>query len=467
MKVTDLFSPIRQLKADQTAEPLQVTFDPKTPQVTRVHLIPLKTNLRVRNPSLVLINGWYSFLVGPSWSDLLRSFILELQLKAKPGKKLSFQELGVILEAVVERMQYLYPTVSRETILENLNENVALCIAISHGADVPPEVQSQVSMLDLAKRLKAPLRMDLLISPMIEAGEWLCPLHCLNCYASHQSAMVVEKSLTTEEWKSIIDKCREAGIPQITFTGGEPTSREDLIELIAYARWHVTRLNTNGLKLTKQFCKKLFDADLDGIQLTLYSADAIIHNTLVGQTGAWKKTVAGIENAIEAGLSVSVNTPLIRKNSDYEETLRFIKNLGVKYATCSGLITTGAAADQIRHGEALTNSELMRVLKKSVKLARDLNIELMFTSPGWVNKEQSKELGLSDAICGACLFNMAVMPNGGVTACQSWLEDPKGLGNLLTTPWEKIWNDPLCRKMRLTTQDGCPLMEINKIEVER
>ena len=64
-----------------------------------------------------------------------------------------------------------------------------------------------------------------------------------------------------KKWKEILDKCREIGIPQVTFTGGEPTMRDDLFELIKYGRWFVTRLNTNGIKLTKEYCAGLKEAE--------------------------------------------------------------------------------------------------------------------------------------------------------------------------------------------------------------
>ncbi|MGA2490299.1 MAG: radical SAM protein [Anaerolineales bacterium] len=459
MKVKDLLSPIKRYTADRDAGPLQVTFDPKKPGVTRIHLIPLKTSYLKRNPSIVLINGWHMFMIGSSWADLLRAFIDVLDKKAEPGKQLSQVELDPILDSVVEQMHELYPSISREILLHDLNEIVALCIAVAHGAEVPPEIQQEVSWQELAKHMKGPQRMDLLVSPMIEAGEWVCPLHCKGCYATHQPAMRIDKSLSTQEWKFIIDKCREAGIPQVTFTGGEPTQRLDLIELIDYAQWHITRLNTNGINLTLDYAKKLFDANLDGVQVTLYSQDAEVHDNLVGTQGAWLQTVQGIQNALNAGLSVSVNTPLVRLNSQYEETLKFSHGLGAKYVSCSGLIPAGAAQGQIKAGAALSNADLMEVMRKAVETAKTLGLDLAFTSPGWLTHEQIQELGLSDPVCGACLTNMAVMPNGAVTACQSWLADPDGLGNLLTTPWHKIWNNPKCRQMRRTPQEGCPLNE--------
>jgi MoaA/NifB/PqqE/SkfB family radical SAM enzyme len=278
---------------------------------------------------------------------------------------------------------------------------------------------------------------------------------------------VIDKSLSTEEWKFIIDKCREAGIPQLTFTGGEPTQRKDLIELIDYAKWHVTRLNTNGINITLDYAKKLFDADLDGVQVTLYSQDAAVHENLVGKKGAWPKTVQSIKNALKAGLSVSVNTPLVRMNAKYEETLKFIHGLGVKYVSCSGLIPAGAAQNQIKAGAALSNDDLMSVMRTAVETAKTLGLDLAFTSPGWLTHPQIEELGLAEPICGACLTNMAVMPNGAVTACQSWLADPDGLGNLLTSPWHTIWNNSKCKQMRRVSQEGCPLYETLGQEVKQ
>jgi MoaA/NifB/PqqE/SkfB family radical SAM enzyme len=459
LKVQDLLSPLKRYQADRQAGPLQATFDPKAPGVTRIHLIPLRTRLRRRSPSLVLINGWHLFRIGCSWADLLRSFITTLYEQTEPGRQLSQDELQAVLDAVVEKMHALYPSISEATLLDDLNEIVALCIAVAHGAELPPEIQEAVSWQELGRVMKAPQRMDLLVSPMIEAGEWVCPLHCKGCYATQQPAMRIDQALSTAEWKSIIDKCREAGIPQLTFTGGEPTQRADLVELIDHARWHVTRLNTNGLNLTLDYAQKLFEANLDAVQVTLYSHDACIHDTLVGKSGAWPETVQGICNALQAGLSVSVNTPLVRLNSGYADTLQFIHGLGVKYVSCSGLIPAGAAQNQIRLGAALTNDELMQVMRTAVRAAKELKLDLTFTSPGWLTQEQTRELGLEQPICGACLSNMAVMPNGAATACQSWLSDPDGLGNMLRTPWQDIWNRPKCRQMRRSSQQGCPLAE--------
>ena len=189
--------------------------------------------------------------------------------------------------------------------------------------------------------MAAPHRMDLMVSSMVKDGAWHCNQKCLHCYAANQPLSAVPE-LDTDQWLAVIEKCRNAGIPQLTFTGGEPTLRHDLVKLVQAAQWFVTRLNTNGRMLTSMMCKDLHAASLDAVQITFYSADADIHNALVGVDG-YTDTVNGIKNALAADLNVSLNTPLCSLNRDYLSVVRFAHELGIRYLTCSGLIPAGNA----------------------------------------------------------------------------------------------------------------------------
>jgi len=74
-------------------------------------------------------------------------------------------------------------------------------------------------------------------------------------------------------------------------------------------------------------------------------------------------------------------------------------------------------------------------------------MEISFTSPGWVDDDFCRELGISTPNCGACLSNMAITPAGNVVPCQSWLSD-EVLGNFLADEWETIWESETCKKRR-------------------
>ena len=161
-----------------------------------------------------------------------------------------------------------------------------------------------------------------------------------------------------------------------------------------------------------------------------------------------KDTVTGIKNAINAGLSVSVNTPLCILNKDYVETLKFLNSLGIKYVTCSGIIPAGSGNSKEAEDLKLDNVQMLEILKEAVKYCHENLMEINFTSPGWIKDKDLKSLKLTIPMCGACLSNMAIAPNGDVIPCQSWLDDNASLGNILDTDWEKIWNSKKCKKIR-------------------
>lgn len=447
---------------------VHATLDPRGPGVARLHLVPPKPSPD-DPPWLLFINGWHIIPIGPSWAGLLGTLLTELVSQTKVDQEIGDEKLEEVLSATCAKMHQDYPRTPLATFRRDLSEIVGIILAIAHGdvENIPPDLQSEFSLRDYARFMSAPHRMDLIVAPMTMDGQWACPLHCLACYAKGGEAMSVTSGeiLTMAEWFRAIDACRAAGIPQLTFTGGEPLTNPDIVGLIEYARWHITRLNTSGVLMTSDMARRLAAASLDGVQITLYSRYAAIHERLVGKRGAHDFTVAGIQNAVAAGLSVSVNTPLVRANANYADTLRFIHSLGVRYATCSGLIPTGGAADQISHGEALGNAELFEALKRAMAVAEELGMELSFTSPGWLSAEQLNSLGLNQSVCGACLSNMAVTPTGAVVACQSWLKDSKGLGNILTTPWHVIWDHPICRQLRTEAAMGedCPLQTVSEV----
>lgn len=262
--------------------------------------------------------------------------------------------------------------------------------------------------------------------------------------------MAAAKELSTDQWKRAIDRLKEARVPMVTFTGGEPTQRKDIAALVGYAKQMVTRLNTNGINLTPELVKELKAAGLDSLQVTLYSHNEAIHNALVG-SDRFADTVQGIRNAVEGGLDISVNTPLCQKNADYDQTVAFIHSLGVRFITASGLICAGMAG--INHQEYdLTADQLCEIIEKAKRFCQEHEMEMDFTSPGLIPKEKLEELGMNVPMCGACLSNMAIAPDGTVVPCQSWLGGDAALGNILTDPFKKIWNHPTAVKLRRMTE---------------
>jgi len=421
---------------------MHTTLNPDGPGVVRIHLIPPKTNAQGLPCSVAIVNGQDIIPVNTSWTVLLCEFIKNVN--KYHGREVTDAELDGIFSDTMKGIRKVYPLLSKKIIERDVLTMMDSFTKIARG-QMPSSEIGYLSLGEYAPYMKAPHRMDIMVSAMTKNGVWNCNQKCVHCYAAGQPD-AEEQELSTEEWKKVIDKLQEIGIPQVTFTGGEPTVRKDLVELIAYSSWFVTRLNTNGILLTKDLCKDLYEASLDSMQITFYSHDASVHNKLVGAEH-YEDTVHGIENALEAGLSLSINTPLCQLNRDYIETLKFLHEKGVRFVTCSGLITTGNAGTGSSEMVQLSIDEIKEILREAADYAFSNNMELSFTSPGWLDADFCDEIGITCASCGACLSNMAVTPGGNVVPCQSWLSDDT-LGNILTDSWEDIWNKPACKERR-------------------
>ena len=105
------------------------------------------------------------------------------------------------------------------------------------------------------------------------------------------------------------------------------------------------------------------------------------------------------------------------------------------------------------------------VLRDATATARALGMELDFTSPGWLEEETLRGLGLHlIPSCGACLSNMALAPDGSVVPCQSWLGGVT-LGHILHDDWLSVWDSEKCRAIRAEsakTEHICQLRQGNQ-----
>jgi radical SAM protein with 4Fe4S-binding SPASM domain len=281
-----------------------------------------------------------------------------------------------------------------------------------------------------------------------------CNNKCDHCYNQPDSPNATE--LGTNTWKSILERLWEISIPHVTFTGGEPTLRSDLPDLIDHAEniGIVTGLITNGRYLKdSNYVDSLVNNGLDHIQITFESVDQRIHNQMVGNNQAWVETVEGIKNAIDTPLYTLTNTTLTRLNAlQIEDTIEFLNSLDVEQFACNSIIYAGKGKNisQI----ALTESELISILESIQDAADEYGMQFIWYTPTRYCELDPNNLGLGVKRCSASHLAMAIEPNGTVIPCQSYY---KGLGHILNDSWERIWNNPLSEELRTHTNvpDEC------------
>jgi radical SAM protein with 4Fe4S-binding SPASM domain len=282
----------------------------------------------------------------------------------------------------------------------------------------------------------APYRMDLALT-------YRCNNHCPHCYNARERDF---PELDTDTWLNLIDKLWEIGIPHICFTGGEAPLVEDLALMIqrAEANGQITGLLTNGRRLSnRQYLDQLIAAGLDHVQITLESHIEQIHDQMVAAQGAWKQTIAGIRNVVEAGIYVMTNTTLLRENADtIVETIDFIADLGVPTVGINALIYAGHGKTV---GTGLREEELGPLLERVRAKTDARGLRLIWYTPTQYCHFDPVQLQLGVKACTAAQYNMCVEPDGSVLPCQSFYES---LGNLTKDPWDAIWNHELAIWLR-------------------
>jgi radical SAM protein with 4Fe4S-binding SPASM domain len=307
------------------------------------------------------------------------------------------------------------------------------------------------TFMPFSARPSAPYRMDLAIT-------YRCNNDCAHCYNARERNF---PELHAENWKHILDQLWALGVPHIVFTGGEATLRNDLPELIAHAESNgqITGLNTNARRLADpKYVQKLVDAGLDHVQITIESCEEQIHDEMMRAKGAFRQTIQGLKNVLDTRLYVMTNTTMLRSNvHKIPDTLDFLAGLGVPTVGLNALIYAGQG---LTVGTGLHERELQPVLDMAVKKTTEHNQRLIWYTPTQYCNFDPTQVNLGVKGCTASLYSMCIESNGNVLPCQSYYQP---LGNMLTDPWESIWNHKLSVQLRerhgLPAKcEGCPVV---------
>jgi radical SAM protein with 4Fe4S-binding SPASM domain len=268
-----------------------------------------------------------------------------------------------------------------------------------------------------------------------------CNNECRFCYAFSPHRETNE--MTTDEVKRIIDMIADdAHVPSLSFTGGEPTLREDLFELIAYAREKGLRVNliTNGRRCSDpEFVQRLVQADLNSAQVSIEGPDAETHDLIAGASGSFEQTVQGIKNLKKTDIYTHCNTTICLPNVDKLEALvDFIADeLELSYFSMNMVIYTGTAA-KLRNELQVKYEDIGEIVKGVKKRANKKGVQFVWYAPTPVCMFNPIAHGLGAKSCAACDGLLSVDAEGGLLPCSSFSEP---VGNLLEEGFERVWNN--------------------------
>ena len=267
-----------------------------------------------------------------------------------------------------------------------------------------------VTYLDLervepySKKLSAPYRLDCALTYQVSKD---------NASPDIAPTYRVTRELTKDEWITILEKVQQAGIPHVVFTGGEPTLRSDLPDLIAKCEdlGIVCGLLSDGLRFTnKRYMKTILNSGLDHIMLL----------GAPGNEQFWES----LQNLLDDDIAVTVHFTLTNENiNEIEQALPKL--------TASELHSLSLSAADNSLARSLQKIQDQAVMQ-GLSMVWDLPVPYSQYNP--INLEL--KTGGKRIKKGAGNAWLYVEPDGDVLPAQGI---NRVMGNMLTDPWSSIW----------------------------
>lgn len=304
-------------------------------------------------------------------------------------------------EAVIRQIAARY-NVAKKQVLKDYNEISEKITTLLELPDLDPVTYLGLERsVPYSAKLSAPYRLDCAITYKLPEGESPTAAPIKN----------VSQELSTQEWINILEKAWLAGIPHIIFTGGEPTLREDLPELIKAVEENgqVSGLLTNGLRLTnKKYLDTLLQTGLDHMMIVLQPENE----------QSWQ----AIHKVASEDIYLVVHLTITPENyTNASAWLERLAEMDVNGISLSG--TSRNLADQLQE---LTD----KVAQLLLDLVWDLPVPYSSLNPVALETEEDN---LPQGAGKAWLY---VEPDGDVLPYQG---SDRILGNLIKQPWQEIW----------------------------
>jgi radical SAM protein with 4Fe4S-binding SPASM domain len=265
-----------------------------------------------------------------------------------------------------------------------------------------------------------------------------CPLRCAHCYNFDRSTPPPSPAaLTDAEVLGIIDQLRDAGCMTVAFTGGEPLTHPSLDAFVAHAAARRLRvvLKSNATLLSAPRARRLVEAGCRAADIGLYGASARTCDAFTGIRGSFERALAGIRAALEAGIHVRLNFPIVRTNADeIDAMIGLAERLGAEI---------GLDPQITARYDGTRGSLDLRVDRATLERLYAGPLRQMRPSPCF-DGAVGVQCNCARSVCG-------ISSTAEVYPC---IGAPLAAGNLRRQSFAQIWRDsPVLRRIRGLTLD--------------
>ncbi|MBS3139819.1 radical SAM protein [Candidatus Woesearchaeota archaeon] len=272
-----------------------------------------------------------------------------------------------------------------------------------------------------------------------------CNMHCKYCSVrkAHQRKEI--KELTTEQWKTIIKKLGDYGVFQIGFTGGEPTLRKDIHELMRFTEsiGCVCNLTTNGWFLSEDFVKEMAKTEIKQCQISVDSFNEDIHDRLRGK-GSLNRAIKAIKLLQKYQIHVGIDCVVSKNNiKDVLNLINRCEEMKIEYVTLIKL-KKGDLDDEKFQILVPTYDDYGKIIDSLCFRKNEMpnvTIDCASISNLQFTLRDNELQSIPTAGCPIGYNLICIAPNGDIYPCAALMDKKFKLGNILVDNFSELWKD--------------------------
>jgi radical SAM protein with 4Fe4S-binding SPASM domain len=257
-----------------------------------------------------------------------------------------------------------------------------------------------------------------------------CNERCLHCYIPHEYKI---SSIDSELFYRVVRQCRDMNILNLTLSGGEPLLHKDFYSFLKICREYDFSVNvlSNLTLLNDKIIDEMKLNPLLCVQVSLYSMDPEIHDSITQINGSFEETKKGILALVKNDIPLQISCPIMKQNKNsYKDVVEWAIERNIHVGDYYGILA--------RYNHTTSNLSC----RLSIDEVKELVKSKFEDDPNYFSRleaevESKKNIMPNDFVCSVCSSSLCMTDNGNVYPCAGWHDFV--VGNVKENSLMEIW----------------------------
>jgi radical SAM protein with 4Fe4S-binding SPASM domain len=259
-----------------------------------------------------------------------------------------------------------------------------------------------------------------------------CNERCVHCYIPHENKI---SDIDPALFYDMLDQLRDMGVLNLTLSGGEPMLHPQFATFLRKAKDYDFSINvlSNLTLLNDEIIAEMKANRLSSVQVSLYSMEPEIHDSITQVLGSFYKTRDAILRLIENDIPLQISCPVMKQNKNsYVAVAKWAEEHRVRAVT-DYIIMARCDHTTSNLDNRLSLNEVSDIIRDIIRMDPDYEERLREADFTQVEQRNLSD----DVLCGVCISSICMVANGNIYPCAGWQDYV--VGNIAQTPLAEIW----------------------------